>query len=170
MIHIKFTDLDKITNRVEKLSRLYGEKVATFLDELAKIGINTADATFSTAQYDGDNDVVVDDRPHWVSDNKLYITARGKSITFIEFGSGVFYKTKHPKALKLGFIRGQFGKKKGSRQTWVYKGNTGTNGIRLRRGGILTRGNPPAMAMLKATQDMKDNIEKIAKEIFYDRY
>lgn len=170
MIKVKFTNLDKITNRVEKLNKLCGKKVASFLNELAKIGINTVDATFRTAQYDGDNDVTVDEEPHWVSDNKLYITARGKSITFIEFGSGVFYKTQHPKALKLGYIRGQFGKKKGSKPPWVYIGNPGTNGKPLRRGRVKTYGNPPAMAMPKGVQEMRDNIEKIAKEIFYDRH
>lgn len=170
MIHVKFSNLDKIINRVEKLNKLWGDKVATFLDELARIGINTMDVTFNTAQYDGDNDVKVDQEPYWVSDNKLYISARGKSITFIEFGSGVFNKPQHPKALKLGFIRGEFGLKRGRRRKWVYVGNPGTDGISLGGGKVLTRGNPPAMATTKAVQDMKDNIQQLAKEIFYDRH
>ena len=170
MISIKFRNLDKIINRVERLSKLFDEKSARFLDELAKVGIDSADVTFSTAQYDGTNDVVVDREPHWVSDTKLYVSARGKSITFIEFGSGVFYPERHPKDLKLGFIRGKFGYKQGSHPPWTYEGEAGSKGRRLSNGRILTYGNPPAMAMYKASQDMRDSIEQIAKEIFYDRH
>lgn len=168
MINIKFTNLDKIINRVERLNKLFDEKTARFLDELSKIGINTATVEFSTAQYDGTNDVVVDDKPHWISDTKLQIKARGSSVTFIEFGSGVRYKTRHPKELKLGFIRGEFGYKQGSDPPWTYEGEAGSNGRRLANGRILTYGNPPAMAMYHAAQDMRDSIEKIAKEVFYD--
>ena len=169
-MQVKFTNLDKIIKRVEKLDKRMEEQMAMFLNELANIGISSADTTFSTAQYDGTNDVRVDPEPHWVSNTKLYITARGKTITFIEFGSGVFYTTQHPKALRLGFIRGEFGKKRGRKPPWVYVGDPGTNGKKLGRGRVLTRGNPPAMAMPGAVQDMRDNIQKIAKEIFYDRH
>ena len=168
MISIKFRNLNKIINRVERLSKLFDEKTVKFLDELANIGINAADVTFSTAQYDGINDVVVDDKPHWISDNKLYVSARGKSITFIEFGSGVFYPKRQPKDLKLGFIKGKFGYKKGSHLTWVYEVEPGSRGRSLGRGRILTYGNSPAMGMYKVAQDMRDSIEKIAKDVYHD--
>ena len=168
MITIKFRNLNKIINRVERLGKLFDKKTVKFLDELSKIGINTADVTFSTAQYDGTNDVEVDDKPHWVSDTKLYVSAHGKSITFIEFGSGVFYPKRHPKDLELGFIRGEFGLKKGSHPPWVYVGEPGSKGRELGRGRVLTYGNPPAMAMYQAAQDMRDSIEKIAKEVYCD--
>ena len=171
MLHAKFKNLDKIINRVENLNRLWEDKVARFLEELAKIGIDSMDVSFKNAQYDGTNDVAVDQEPHWVSDNKLYITARGKSITFIEFGSGVFYyEDEHPKALELGFIRGEFGYKQGSHPPWTYEGEPGSKGRVLPNGRILTYGNPAAMALPKAVQDMRDNIQQIAKEIFYDRH
>ena len=87
----------------------FEEQVRQFLEELAAIGIQDAAANFSEAEYDGTNDVKVDPEPQWVDDHTLRIRAKGESILFIEFGTGVYNPVKHPKADELGMIRGEYG-------------------------------------------------------------
>lgn len=167
---IRVTGADRIIAKLKAYRMAINDKQHRLLERLAGIGIDVADAKFSTAQYDGENDVVVGSVPEWVGDNKLFITATGQSVTFIEFGTGVHYAEQHPKAMALGFIRGAYGQGKGSQNTWGYYGSPGTNGKMIKetdKGSvILTHGNPPARAMYDATKEMRNQIVDIAREVF----
>ena len=127
-------------------------------------------AEFKTAQYDGDNDVVVNSVPAWISDNQLAITATGQSITFIEFGSGVYYSEQHPRATDFGYERGAYGQGKGSQNAWGYYGVPGTNGeiIKSNEKGdlVITHGNPPARAMYDAGKEMRSVMVDIARKVW----
>ncbi len=167
---IEIQNADRLIKRLLVYKNSLESKCHRLLDALALIGINTADTEFRTAQYDGDNDVTVNNQPEWIGENKLFLTATGKTVTFIEFGTGVFYPQQHPKAAELGAIRGAYGQGKGSRDTWGYYGSKGTNGkvIKETEKGtvVLTHGNPPARAMYSAGKDMREQIVKIAREVF----
>lgn len=138
------------------------------LEKLAGIGIETAKVRFSTAQYDGVNDVVVPSEPTWVSKDKLFLSANGSTVAFIEFGTGVHYSETHPKAGEFGAVRGGYGYGLGRLDSWRYKGEPGTNGESSEKhpGEIVTHGNPPAMAMFNAAEDIRKNILDIAKEVY----
>ncbi len=170
MMKIKVTGIDRLISKLEANRKSLEEKQHRLLEELAKVGIEIADVKFSTAQYDGDNDVVVNSSPEWVGDNKLFITASGNAVTFIEFGTGVHYVEQHPKGTELGAIRGAYGRGKGSRDSWGYYGSPGTNGQVVKetdKGAvILTHGNPPARAMYDAAKEMRNQIADIAREVF----
>jgi len=162
--------IESLINRLEKVGSSLDSQNTLFLNKLATLGIDTASVAFKTAIYDGDNDVIVH-TPEWVGSDKIIIRATGKSVTFIEFGTGVHYFVQHPLALEMGAYRGLYGKQKGSNPNgWSYYGVGGTNGKFIRtttKGNIYrTKGNPPARAMYLASKEIRNNIVSLAKEIF----
>lgn len=169
-MEIRILGIDSLIRKLKAYERTLEDKQHRLLEELAKVGIDVASAQFDTAQYDGDNDVVVNKLPEWVGENRLFITATGHAVTFIEFGTGVHYVEQHPKAAALGFLRGAYGQGKGSRDTWGYYGSPGTNGQVVRESEnatvVLTHGNPPARAMYDAAKEMRNQITEIAKAVF----
>lgn len=169
-MEIQVTGLDRLINKLKAYQKSLEEKQHRLLEELVRVGIDVASAKFQTAQYDGDNDVIVNRQPEWVGDNKLFLTATGNAITFIEFGTGIHYAEQHPKAATLGAIRGAYGQGKGSRDSWGYYGTPGTDGrvVKETEKGtvVLTHGNPPARAMYDSAKEMRNQVVNIAKEVF----
>lgn len=168
-IKVNLGNVEKAIRELETYKRNLETKIKILCEKLAEIGVEVAFARFKTAQYDGVNDVVVEN-PYWEGD-KLILAAKGNAVTFIEFGTGIRYADIHPKAAEMGAIRGGYGKGKGNRNTWAYYGESGTHGRIIRELGdgtpvVLTHGNPPARAMYEASKAMRANIAKIAKEIF----
>lgn len=177
MFRIEVKGLDKLTRQLEAYAKSLEQKKRTFLERLADIGVNTALVRFLDAQYDGTNDVVVE-RASWVDTNTIAINATGSSVLFIEFGAGINYP-EHPMSDEFGFRHGTYGQGKGANpKGWVYKGEKGTNGMELlirdkqgnvtgvKEGVYRTLGNPPARAMYEASKEMRENIIKIAREVF----
>lgn len=136
------------------------------LQRLADIGFETAGIHFSTAQYDGTNDV--ETSIEWVTDKKVKVVAQGEAVTFIEFGTGISYNEQHPKAQDFGFVRGGYGKHQGLNNAWLYPAEkgTGTNGIESGN-WILTEGNPPARAMDRAGNEIRSRIVEVIKEVYF---
>lgn len=169
-MRIEVIGIEKTKRKVEAYRKSLREKTHAFLGRLAQVGIDVADVTFKTAQYDGNNDVVVASEPEWINENTLVITASGSAVKFIEFGTGVHYAETHPQAAEMGMTRGEYGQGKGSQDSWGYYGNPGTNGVAIRdtdKGElVLTHGNPPARAMYDAGKEMREQIKTIAKEVF----
>lgn len=136
--------------------------------EIAEIGRSDAAEQFNTAVYDGENDVVVE-APAEPKKGKTALRARGTSILFIEFGSGVHYSDPsqtHPLADEFGYERGGYGRHLGLNDTWRYRGSRGTNGVILKNGMILTHGNPANRCMYNAAVKMRDSIAPAAERIF----
>ncbi len=165
---IKISNINRIIKKIELLPNINNQQVKTFLAKLAELGVDVASVTFSTAQYDGVNDVEVISQ--WIDDNTIQVVAKGKAVTFIEFGTGITFTEQHPLATKLGAIRGEYGKKKGSKPSWTYYGEQGTNGHFIResvKGAVYrTKGNPPARAMYQASKEIKNQILKLSREVF----
>lgn len=166
-IQVKLGNLKEAIRVVEKYRDDLPGRCRVFLQKLAELGLETADVRFSSAQYDGTNDVkcsIV-----WDDDNHLRVVAAGGAVTFIEFGTGVYYPEQHPLADQKGAVRGGYGQGKGSQRTWGYYGEPGTNGLERTRGDttvILTHGNPPSRAMYEASKTMREQIMVIAREVF----
>ena len=169
-MEIKVTGLDSLIKKLTSYQKSLEEKQRRLLEKLVKVGIDVASAKFQTAQYDGENDVVVNRQPEWVGDNKLFLTATGNAITFIEFGTGIHYAEQHPKAAALGAIRGAYGQGKCSHDSWGYYGTPGTNGQVVKESDkgtvVLTHGNPPARAMYDSAKEMRNQVVTIAREVF----
>lgn len=133
-------------------------KKQELLKELANIGLNEAQVRFTTAMYDGTNDSKVTLKP--IEDGYV-IVAEGQAVAFIEFGTGVHYNPSepYPKSRPDGIVGiGEYGKGMGKRQAWGYKDESG--------GLVITHGNPAAMPMWYASEEMRNSILKIAKKVF----
>ena len=163
-------NIDEAIRQIEEYEKRIIKKRKIFLEKLAEIGVDVAKVKFQSAQYDGENDVVLG-KPEWINDNKLVISATGTSVMFIEFGTGApMESTPHPLADEKGVTRGSYGYHLGRLDTWRYKGNPGTNGEIIRegkhKGEIETHGNPANRCMYDASKEMRRKIREIAKEVF----
>ena len=163
--------LRKAVEELERYQKELDRKVRLMMEKLAEVGIEEAEVRFGRAIYDGTNDVKVDKSPVWISKNRLAISAKGDSITFIEFGSGIHYAGEsHPKAGEFGFDRGGYGHHLGKLDSWRYKGDPGTNGEVItegrHKGEVKTHGNPANRALYDSAKEMREKITKIAEEVF----
>lgn len=160
---IEVGNIDKIIKQLETYQKTLPNKVDKLLERLATLGAFRARIDFSNAMYAGDNDVEITVEKI----NKGYqISASGHAVLFIEFGTSIV-NPEHPQSAQFGFMHGTYGKGKGANPNgWVYVGEQGNAGRPIRDGVYKTMGNPPARAMWNASKDMRNEIEKIAKEIF----
>ena len=128
------------------------------LKELAYIGVKEASVRFASAMYDGINDSSVLLEP--IKDGYC-IKAEGKAVAFIEFGAGVYHNPgePYPNPRPPGIVGiGEYGQGHGKRQAWGYKDESGTL--------VITHGNPAAMPLWYATEEMRDAIKAIFVEVF----
>ena len=128
------------------------------LEELAYIGVQEASIRFTTAIYDGVNDSSVTLEP--ISDGYC-IVAEGKAVAFIEFGAGVYYNPgePYPNPRPSGIVGiGQYGKGHGKRKAWGFRDESGEM--------VITHGNPAAMPMWYASEEMRDAIKAKFLEVF----
>lgn len=128
------------------------------LEELANIGLKEAQVRFTNAMYDGVNDseVTLD-----AIENGYRIVAKGKAVAFIEFGTGVYYNPTepYPNPRPDGIVGiGEYGKGYGKRQAWGFKNESDEL--------VITHGNPAAMPMWYASEEMRNSILKISKKVF----
>ena len=134
------------------------QKKDKLLEELANIGVKEASIRFTTAMYDGVNDSSV--TLETTSDGYC-IKAEGKAVAFIEFGAGVYHNPgePYPNPRPSGIVGiGEYGKGRGKRQAWGFKDESGEL--------VITHGNPAAMPMWYASEEMRSKILKIAREVF----
>ena len=100
--------------------------------------------------------VTVDER-----DDMTVVIANGEQAVFIEFGAGVYYNKPepYPNPRPEGIVGiGEYGKGYGSRQAWGYKDEDGEL--------VVTRGNPAAMPMWYASEEMLNAIKSKFLEVF----
>ena len=153
--------IESIENAITELKAFrdsLDRKKDKLLEELAKIGVKEASVRFTTAMYDGVNDSSV--TLETIADGYC-IKAEGKAVAFIEFGAGVYHKPgePYPNPRPSGIVGiGEYGKGHGKRQAWGYKDDSGEL--------VITHGNPAAMPMWYASEEMRSKILKIAREVF----
>ena len=128
------------------------------LEGLAKIGLKEASVRFTTAMYDGTNDVSVrlDE-----TNNGYAIVAEGQAVAFIEFGAGVYHNPSepYPNPRPSGIVGiGEYGKGRGKQKAWGYKDENDEL--------VITRGNPAAMPMWYASEEIKNSVMKVVREVF----
>ena len=153
--------VDSIDNAIKEVKAFrdsLDRKKDKLLNELANIGVREASVRFTTAMYDGVNDSHVTLNP---ISNGYAIVAEGHAVAFIEFGAGVYHNTgePYPNPRPEGIVGiGEYGKGYGKRQAWGFRDESGEL--------VITRGNPAAMPMWYASEEMRSKIQKIAQEVF----
>ena len=153
--------VDSIDNAIKELTAYRNSlesKKYRLLEGLTKIGLSEASIRFTTAMYDGINDSDVSaELTHF----GYRIVAQGHAVCFIEFGAGVYHNPgePYPDPRPSGIVGiGEYGKGLGQRKAWGFQDETGEL--------VVTHGNPAAMPMWYASEEMKNNILKLAKEVF----
>ena len=153
--------VESIDNAIKEITAFRDSlerKKEKLLEELANIGVREASVRFTTAIYDGVNDTEVE-----LKDiaNGYAILAKGHAVFFIEFGAGVYHNSgePYPDPRPEGVVGiGEYGKGYGKRQAWGFKDDSGEL--------VITHGNPAAMPMWYASEEMRSKILKISREVF----
>ena len=152
---------DSIDNAIAEL-KSYRDSVKVKMDKLVmrlgEIGVREASVRFTTAMYDGVNDSSVTLEP--IAEGYC-IKAEGNAVAFIEFGAGVYHNTgePYPNPRPDGIVGiGEYGKGYGKRPAWGFRDESGEL--------VITHGNPAAMPMWYASEEMRSKILKIAREVF----
>ena len=151
-------DIDRAIKELKAYKQEFLKKEKQLLERLAEIGVREASVRFTTAMYDGTNDVSVSLD---TTNNGYAIVAKGQAVAFIEFGAGVYHNTgePYPNPRPEGIVGiGEYGKGKGKQKAWGYKNENDEV--------VITRGNPAAMPMWYASEEMKQSILKVAREVF----
>lgn len=162
-------DTQSINDAIKELRQYkkdFLQKEKKLLEGLAMLGVKEASVRFTTAMYDGVNDVHVTLKK---IANGYAIVAKGQAVAFIEFGTGVYHNPSepYPNPRPEGIVGiGEYGQGKGKRKAWFYKGEAGSNGEVQKNGVVKTRGNPAAMPMWYASEEMRNSILKLAREVF----
>lgn len=162
--------INNAISELKKFENWIKEKTVQFIDELANEGLNIASVKFSTAQYDGTNDVTVSVE-QGNTDMSKAVVAIGNATLFIEFGTGVTYPDNHPEGVGLGMIHGEYGHHLGLMPNgWRYQGDPGTNGVVIttgkHTGEIHTYGNPANMCMYDTVKELENRFEEIARRVY----
>ena len=153
-VDVNIFDYASVSRAQRRLDEYFAdliEKANTVCERLASIGAVRASLDFSRAIYNGTNDVEVTVEP---IDNGYAIHARGNAVLFIEFGSGASYGYGHPEP--EGYGPGTYpGKGHWDDPNGWWYGNHEHS-----------YGNPPAAAMYHAKQDVLQEVQRIADEVF----
>ena len=159
-------------NRLQKELKDYDKWLKSKIDELCKrlaeYGVERAEVYFGYALYDGINDVTVEPAKKR-GENCYVVKAKGSTVLFIEFGSGVYYPDSHPEGSANGMIHGTYGRGLGKNNYWFYTGQPGNAGGELAHGKTnttITHGNPANMSLYFARKDVEAEIGRIVKEVF----
>lgn len=146
--------IGKAVKEIKKYQKWVTKKEAELRSRLAMRGATVASIQFARAIYTGSNDVTVRvDNTGSVA----VIYAEGEAVAFIEFGAGATYGYGHPQAGELGVGPGTYPDGKGhwdDPKGWWFGSSQHTYG------------NPPAMAMYRAVQEIAENVTEIAREVF----
>ena len=152
------SSIDNAIKELRAFQNSLERKKDKLLEELANIGVKEASVRFTTAMYDGVNDSSVSLE---TIANGYTIVAEGNAVAFIEFGAGVYHNTgePYPNPRPEGIVGiGEYGKGHGKRQAWGFMDDSGEL--------VITHGNPAAMPMWYASEEMRSKILKIAQEVF----
>lgn len=146
--------VDNALKELRKYKAWIRKKENELRTRLATLGATVASIQFSRAIYNGTNDVTVrvDN-----TDSVAVIYAEGEAVAFIEFGSGAKYGYGHPMNHEFGTGPGTYPEGKGhwdNPNGWWYGHN------------LHSSGNPPAMAMYQAREQMVEQITQIARQVF----
>ena len=150
--------INEAVRRLQQYEKEFVVKEREFVRRLMEIGVSVAELGFSMADYDGTNDVLI---AQTQNGSRAAIIAYGKTVGFIEFGTGVKFKEYDSSSTEFTPpAHGTYGKGRGKNpKGWFFKEYDG--GVARR-----TYGNPPAEAMLTARDVMAQRVAQIAREVW----
>ena len=163
--------LSELIEATERYEKWLQEKSKMLLQRLTDEGLRISTAGFQSASYDGTNDVSVSVESR--GEKTRAIVARGATVLFIEFGTGVTYPDDHPEKPAGVQGRGTYGHKLGRLEGgWRYPEShgAGTSATQDPKhpGFLHTYGNPANKPMYETKKELREKLTQIAKEVFSD--
>lgn len=159
-IEAAIAELREYQERLKRKAEELRERVAYFIAKDASAVFNsaTADDLIGEGVVTGSVEVVVEN-----NGNYTLVIASGEDAVFMEFGAGVYHNgpmgsSPNPWGADLGYTIGSYGKGNGAKEVWGFYGSDGQL--------HLTHGVPASMPLYKAVQNVRNDIVRIAKEVF----
>lgn len=169
-IKVRLSDagLRDAERQIQEYKAALNRKAQEFAKALADKGLDVAKVRFANAQYAGSNDVSCHVEQNGAA---CSIIAEGKSVAFIEFGTGVMHSVYGGELPDGVGEHGTYGKENGKHKRWYYYGESGNAGTPVKevdgKGQLnYTSGNDAAMAMWGAVEEMASQVEATWREVW----
>lgn len=169
-IKVRLSDagLRDAERQIQEYKATLNKKAQEFAKALADKGLDVAKVRFANAQYAGSNDVSCHVEQNGAA---CSIIAEGKSVAFIEFGTGVMHSAYGGELPDGVGEHGTYGKENGKHKRWYYYGESGNAGTPVKevdgKGQLnYTSGNDAAMAMWGAVEEMASQVEATWREVW----
>lgn len=169
-IKVRLSDagLRDAERQIREYETTLNKKAQEFAKSLADKGLDVAKVRFANAEYAGSNDVSCRVEQNG---NICTIIAEGKSVAFIEFGTGAHHNGYGGELPPGVGAHGSYGKGQGANRRWYYYGESGNAGTPVKevdgKGQLnYTDGNEPAMAMWGAVEEMASQVEATWREVW----
>lgn len=169
-IKVRLSDagLRDAERQIQEYKTALNKKAQEFVKSLADKGLDVAKVRFANAEYAGSNDVSCRVEQNG---NICTIIAEGKSVAFIEFGTGAHHNGYGGQLPPNVGAHGSYGKGHGAQRRWYYYGEPGNAGTPVKqvdgKGQLnYTDGNEPAMAMWGAVEEMASQVEATWREVW----
>lgn len=170
-ISVDILDVKSITNAIKELNdyqKWIKHKAGNLVWRLAEMGAVNVSIGYARAAYVGTKDVQVNIRDT-DDPNKLILEASGETVLVLEFGSGIRFGYGHPEPSVEGVQMGP-----GTHPDKHYSFNSQGELVENWQndlgwwipGGEHTYGNPPSMTMYFTAKELREDIERIAREVF----
>lgn len=169
-IKVRLSDagLRDAERQIQAYKATLNQKAQELAKALADKGLDVAKVRFANAQYASSNDVSCHVEQNGAA---CSIIADGKSVAFIEFGTGVMHSAYGGELPDGVGEHGTYGKENGKHKRWYYYGESGNAGTPVKevdgKGQLnYTSGNEPAMAMWGAVEEMASQVEATWREVW----
>ena len=169
-IKVRLSDagLRDAERQIQEYKTTLNKKAQEFAKSLADKGLDVAKVRFANAEYAGSNDVSCRVEQNG---NICTIIAEGKSVAFIEFGTGAHHNGYGGELPPGVGAHGSYGKGQGANRRWYYYGESGNAGTPVKqvdgKGQLnYTDGNDAAMAMWGAVEEMASQVEVTWREVW----
>lgn len=159
-ITVNVRGVDEAIRRLEEYRDRLEWQTNELCRRLADMGATNVSILFSRAIYTGPLDFSVSVE---AVDNGYQIIVSGQSVAFVEFGTGVTYGYGHPQAGEFNVGPGTY---PGQTHAMTGEGWYLPKGKQSADGTKHTYGNPPNMPMYNTAQDLKQEIARVAREVF----
>lgn len=160
-ITVKVTGIDDVISELSNYA--VRQKATELCSRLASMGAVKVSLDYARAVYTGENDISVSVEE--IGDGRFSITASGAVVLIVEFGAGITYGDGHPLAGQYGYGPGTYPGQTHALDPagwWLPKAKRGTAADEYQH----TYGNPPSMTMYNTAKDLKDEIQRVAMEVF----
>lgn len=150
-VELSTRGLDDLQKWLGEHKKWIEQKTSELVDRLAERGVHLAQIYFSTATYDGDNDVKVTVEKR--GENSAAVIATGKATLLIEFGAGYMMGYGHPEP--QGYGPGTY---PGQKHAFDPEGWYLPKNVQAITGKEKSFGNPPAAPMYVTVKDLETEL------------